>query len=451
MPRDPTFGRTTFETGIDLGGTWHIAPQTGINLASEIETVAGNGYSHIFVHEPTDESVYTHDKRVDFDMTNHTGGLHIQVEQGVEVNGTLEDWWFTVDGDGAGQNATFHLDGLHSEWEFIGDQSADPGCPGFIRIDDQNEPQIECNIRGFQNGTGNATYGGSGSVGDCTAIFLRNINGFQEGWWFRGNIRTSDRGFDTIHPNHPNASTEVSNGGGTNGFRDGMFIHASIDGRDFAVRMRGNHKGFNAVNLHLFTNEPNAAALILDGNLGGGHFGGFTVDDAPTPQTGSIAIVTESEYVPSVAPIFDGVELNEIETAISYNAAADDVWERYADGNEVGFRDFAARDGNGSSLSVDAGGELTTTDPGGEVLRVDGNGIVRTGLGTFAQGSPPDFTDGAKYSERGDPDTSELSPGECMLFDSDGTGTGDTGDLVYAVNAGGTIRTSVIGDRSNAT
>ena len=53
--------------------------------------------------------------------------------------------------------------------------------------------------------------------------------------------------------------------------------------------------------------------------------------------------------------------------------------------------------------------------------------------------------------QRGDPSTSELDDGDVMTFNSDGSGTGSAGDLVYAVNDAGTIKTAIIAQRSNAT
>jgi hypothetical protein len=61
------------------------------------------------------------------------------------------------------------------------------------------------------------------------------------------------------------------------------------------------------------------------------------------------------------------------------------------------------------------------------------------------------FEAGEVKPQRGDPTTSELDDGEVMSYNSDGTGTGSAGDLVYAVNDSGTIKTSVIAQRSNAT
>jgi len=52
---------------------------------------------------------------------------------------------------------------------------------------------------------------------------------------------------------------------------------------------------------------------------------------------------------------------------------------------------------------------------------------------------------------RGEPTTSDLNGDEAMVYVSDGTGSGATGDLMYAVNDAGTIKTSILAARSNAT
>jgi hypothetical protein len=69
----------------------------------------------------------------------------------------------------------------------------------------------------------------------------------------------------------------------------------------------------------------------------------------------------------------------------------------------------------------------------------------------FNTGSPIRFGDGVALQQRGDPTTSEMKQGDSMTFTSDGSGTGSAGDLVYAVNDGGTIKTSVIASVANST
>lgn len=58
---------------------------------------------------------------------------------------------------------------------------------------------------------------------------------------------------------------------------------------------------------------------------------------------------------------------------------------------------------------------------------------------------------GTIHHQRGDPTTSELDAGENMTYNSDGTGTGAAGDLVYAVNDAGTVKTTVLAAKANAT
>jgi hypothetical protein len=60
---------------------------------------------------------------------------------------------------------------------------------------------------------------------------------------------------------------------------------------------------------------------------------------------------------------------------------------------------------------------------------------------------------GTVFRQRTDPSTTELGAGNSMVYTSDGASgtTGAAGDLVYAVNDGGTIKTSVIAEVANAT
>jgi len=58
---------------------------------------------------------------------------------------------------------------------------------------------------------------------------------------------------------------------------------------------------------------------------------------------------------------------------------------------------------------------------------------------------------GTAWAQRGDPTTAELDAGQNMLYNSDGSGTGAAGDLVFAINDAGTIKTTVVAAVSNAT
>lgn len=119
-----------------------------------------------------------------------------------------------------------------------------------------------------------------------------------------------------------------------------------------------------------------------------------------------------------------------------------------SDGGANGFgyvgivgRDFTAGSETGE---VQIHGYKNGTDV--EMLRADApNDRIRAfGWGFRGMGH-------AQMQQRGDPSTGEIPPGECMTYCSDGSGTGSAGDLVYAVNDGGTIKTSIVAQRSNAT
>jgi hypothetical protein len=88
---------------------------------------------------------------------------------------------------------------------------------------------------------------------------------------------------------------------------------------------------------------------------------------------------------------------------------------------------------------------------GAERFKIDGNFGDVTNFSTFKTGSPVPFQDGAEFYQRSDPTTAELDSGRSMIFTADGTGTEGSGDLIYAVNDAGTIKTSVIAAVSNAT
>jgi hypothetical protein len=74
----------------------------------------------------------------------------------------------------------------------------------------------------------------------------------------------------------------------------------------------------------------------------------------------------------------------------------------------------------------------------------DGRAVDATGGSIRAAG-------GVVHRQRSEPTATELDAGETMTYNSDGSGTGDAGDLVYAINDGGTIKTQVIASRSDAT
>lgn len=134
------------------------------------------------------------------------------------------------------------------------------------------------------------------------------------------------------------------------------------------------------------------------------------------------------------------------------------VFRDFSEGVEIshpGDQLNALQVGNNNDVFSDTGIYLRTVGLG--QIRVGGNGR----LGLYSESQENGVTieasgiatnhNGAKYEQRSDPSTGQLADGECMTYCSDGSGTGAAGDLVYAVNDGGTIKTSVIAQRSNAT
>lgn len=83
--------------------------------------------------------------------------------------------------------------------------------------------------------------------------------------------------------------------------------------------------------------------------------------------------------------------------------------------------------------------------------KTEAKGSDTDGHAVDASGGSVRAAGGVVYQQRGDPTTNELQPGETMLFNSDGSGTGSAGDMVYAINDGGTIKTSLLVGRSEAT
>lgn len=98
-------------------------------------------------------------------------------------------------------------------------------------------------------------------------------------------------------------------------------------------------------------------------------------------------------------------------------------------------------------------GRTENSDQGFGVAGVDatGNGVGVFSAGTGVTDGRHHITGGVVHAQRGDPTTDELPPGEVMTYNSDGSGTGNQGDLVYAINDAGTVKTQVIAARSDAT
>lgn len=85
------------------------------------------------------------------------------------------------------------------------------------------------------------------------------------------------------------------------------------------------------------------------------------------------------------------------------------------------------------------------TNTAGQVLALLNGGGVEIPNGHV------DVAGGVEGQQRGAPSTTELASGASMVYTSDGTDAGAAGDLMYAVNDAGTIKTSVVAAKANAT
>lgn len=101
--------------------------------------------------------------------------------------------------------------------------------------------------------------------------------------------------------------------------------------------------------------------------------------------------------------------------------------------------------------NLDSNGNLITNAGTSDLSLAGGGNTVKLLSTLNLNGNIIDNNNGSVYQQRGDPSTTEVPSGEAMTYVSDGSGTGSAGDLVYAVNDGGSIKTVIIAQRSNAT
>lgn len=104
--------------------------------------------------------------------------------------------------------------------------------------------------------------------------------------------------------------------------------------------------------------------------------------------------------------------------------------------------DGAGVHGSGEADSGDAIGVLGTTDS------VDGYGVYSRDAMRSEEVFEADS--GVVHRQRAEPTAGELADGEVMVYNSDGSDGFDAGDLVYAVNDGGTVLTQALVEKNNA-
>jgi hypothetical protein len=180
--------------------------------------------------------------------------------------------------------------------------------------------------------------------------------------------------------------------------------------------------------------------------------------------------VTPSYDTTLAADVVLAVDVPTEVTNLGLDSGTNDVWVAVdADGSTTGTAgDVYLRHGSGLSAPSDPSVKLGTVDAGnGDTTRANDLSTPSLADASFPNlGGSPSFGDhdhsesglspvqefeaGIIHQQRGDPTTSDLDQGEVMVFNSDGSGTGAAGDLVYAVNDGGTIETQVIAAETNA-
>lgn len=143
--------------------------------------------------------------------------------------------------------------------------------------------------------------------------------------------------------------------------------------------------------------------------------------------------------------IFDGALEPRTSTPVAGTGAI-----RLASGEGIATRNSAGDD-DLFYLTSFADDKIRIGDTNNAGLQLWTGGGVEFHGNLLVRGNSIEDAQGIHQQQRGDPSTSELASGEVMTFASDGSGTGSAGDLVYAVNDGGTIKTSVIAQVSNAT
>jgi hypothetical protein len=345
-------------------------------------------------------------------------GITLNLDRGVEVEYGGEEWVLAVDNTNPGQKSTFAVEGIDAEFRATGNPE---GC---FRSDDLNHITIKTNTRYFEN-----------SSGDSTAVLIRNIDRFTEGWKLEGDHRANDRSVDF-------APASLTGGGGTDSFVDGRAENLSLKGNDFGMRLRGNHKANIFDNVHFFYGADDAVGLVLDGQVSQAVFIGPRFDDTNGFEN-EVGIETRSEFKAYLGkPIFIGPEFSNVSTHAVKDEHIHDLWAVITDGSKAGFVDIESDRG----LFANRGGGFTARNSTEEVFRVDGNGNVRA-AGNWQTGSRPTFLDSLYFPTL----SSDASPpaGKGILYVSDGSDgvTGDDGDMIVALaDSDGRTKRKVLAD-----
>ena len=161
-------------------------------------------------------------------------------------------------------------------------------------------------------------------------------------------------------------------------------------------------------------------------------------------------------------------------TGVAEDGIAMHALHNATDGFSVGLFALTHSD-SGQAIQANASADSGETSgvygrsgsPDGHGVRGKGEGSSGPSIGVLGQTESPEgygvyseadtrsdglleAGDGVVHEQRGEPSTDELADGDVMTYNSDGSDGHSAGDLVYAINDGGSILTQVIAEKSNA-
>jgi hypothetical protein len=422
-------------TARDLDGEIHVAACEGSTLPDKLENAIANlsGYDdrgRIRIGPKPDGTPWLWDRALTIKPTDGSG-IHIDVDDTVEIvctvekaatNGDGDDFVLTCDGkqqynDGFNAGDNFRLDG--GVWI---NEAADPA--GLFNVRDMQksrwEPQF---VKGFTN-----------SAGDAAVWNLENVDGYCElNRLQHCNAKTVDRGVDTW----PASTIDDSGPDATPSFHSIRVADCIFAGcQDFGVRLRGKTANGRLDQVTCFAGAKDFVGFVWAGNHKGTVCTAAKVEDAgSTNYANVVGMRTTSDMNHLTPPLIIGETLNNV----------DDTYDEASSQQKLmGLRGFAS-DGNTALKIGPLEGPSLDVSRWGRIKRLGGfwtGDAVSFHDGVDLTGEAVNNTMGVVHSQRGDPDASELNPGQVMLYNYGG-------DLRYAINDGGTVKTTTIVDAND--
>jgi len=297
--------------------------------------------------------------------TDNYRGITLDIDRGVEIEYGGNGWVMTVTGPSSGGlRNTFAVDGIDAEFRATGNPE------GFIRCEDQDHFTVRVNTRDFSNNSG-----------DATAILVRNVENWCEGWKLSGDHRSCDRGVDF-------APASITGGSGTESFVDGKIENMAFNTKRFGLRLRGIHKGNVFENLHIFFREDDTVGIFADGFLSNTIFIGPRFDSG---QSGNeTAIKTGPNFASAHSPLIIGPVFNRVGNLTARHSENHKLLSIKTEPGNIGFHNL----GHDAKFTVSATGEISVVgESGTEIISTDPNGSIRK-IGNWNTGSAQYFNDG---------------------------------------------------------